>query len=142
MSSLQKRKESDCASNNFRLCQHRKNFDRHSGSRGLSREEISVTMSVAKESTNCHCTNLSKILCFTFILVSILSQIVCTRLLSHNFNHDRQNRPRFVYTHFKSRDQPLDKSSFDFSNIFQAMQSCAMCAKSRSILKLPKSMVT
>ena len=30
----------------------------------------------------------------------------------------------------------------DFSNIFCAIQNCAMNAKSRIILKLPKSMVT
>ena len=55
---------------------------------------------------------------------------------------NRRNRLRFVYTHFKSCDQSLDKISFEFSYIFLAMQSCAMCAKSRTILKLPKGMVT
>ena len=40
------------------------------------------------------------------------------------------NRVRFVYTYFKSCDQSLDKTSFDFSNIFHAMQICAMNAKS------------
>ena len=53
----------------------------------------------------------------------------------------RQNRPRFVYTHFKSSDQSIDKTSFAVSNIFRAMRSCVMSAKSRIILKLPKIMV-
>ena len=35
---------------------------------------------------------------------------------------DRQNRLRFVYTHFKSCYQSLDKTPFDFSNIVRAMQ--------------------
>ena len=43
---------------------------------------------------------------------------------------DRPNQLRFVYTHFKSCDQSLDKTPFDFSNIYGAMQSCAMNAKS------------
>ena len=47
--------------------------------------------------------------------------------------HNRRNRLRFVYTHFKLCDQSLDETSFDFSYIFRAMQSCAMCAKSRTI---------
>ena len=55
---------------------------------------------------------------------------------------NRQNRLRFVYTHFKSCDESLDKTSFDFSDIFRVMQSCAMNAKSRIMLKFPKSMVT
>ena len=59
----------------------------------------------------------------------------------HVFCPHRQNRLRFVYTHFKSRDQSFDKSSFDFSNIFHAMQSCAMSAKSSIIAKLPMGMV-
>ena len=41
----------------------------------------------------------------------------------------RQNRLRFVYTHFKSCDESLDKTSFDFSDIFRTKQSCAMNAK-------------
>ena len=42
-----------------------------------------------------------------------------------------------------SRDQSLDKTSFEFANIFQAVQSCAISAKSIIIiLKLPKSMIT
>ena len=53
-----------------------------------------------------------------------------------------QNRLRFVYTHFGSCDESLDKTSFDFSEVFRTMQSCAMNAKSRIILKLPKGMVT
>ena len=54
---------------------------------------------------------------------------------------DRQNRLRFVYTHFKSCDESLDKTSFDFSNKFHATQSCAMNAKSSIIPKLPMGMV-
>ena len=54
----------------------------------------------------------------------------------------RRNRLRFVYSHFKSCDQSLDKIYFDFSYIFRAMQSCAMCTKSKTIFKLPKGMVT
>ena len=53
-----------------------------------------------------------------------------------------QNPPRFVYTHFKSGNQSLDKTPFDFSNIFCAMQSFATSAKSTIILKLPKGVVT
>ena len=53
----------------------------------------------------------------------------------------RQNRSRFIYTHFKSCDQSLDKTSFDFSDIFRAMQSFSMSTKSSTILKIPKSMV-
>ena len=49
---------------------------------------------------------------------------------------------RFVYTHFKSCDQSLDKTSFDVSNIFHAMQSCATNAISSIILKLPMGMAT
>ena len=56
--------------------------------------------------------------------------------------YNRPNRLRFVYTHFKSCDESLDKTSFDFSDIFHTMQSRAMNAKSRIKLKLPKSMVT
>ena len=54
---------------------------------------------------------------------------------------DRQNRLRFVYTHFKSCGQSLDKTSFDFSDKFHAMQSCAMNAKSSIMPKLPMGMV-
>ena len=50
--------------------------------------------------------------------------------------HNRQNRLRFVYTHFKSRDKSLDDISFQFFNTFRAN------AKSSMILTLPKSMVT
>ena len=60
---------------------------------------------------------------------------------SRHWRH-RQNRLRFVYTHFKSCDQSLDKTSFEFSNIFHAMQSCAMSAKSSIIPKLPVGMIT
>ena len=42
---------------------------------------------------------------------------------------NRQNRLSFDYTHFKSSDQSLDKTSFDFSDKFHALQSCAMNAK-------------
>ena len=54
---------------------------------------------------------------------------------------NRQNRLRFIYTHFKSCDQPLDKTSFDCSDKFHAMQNCAMNAKSSIIAKLPMGMV-
>ena len=43
----------------------------------------------------------------------------------------------FVYIHFKSFDQFLDKTPFDFSNIFCAMESCAMSTKSYIILSFP-----
>ena len=49
---------------------------------------------------------------------------------------------RFVYTHFKSCDQSLDKASFEFSNIFHAMQSCATSTKGSIIPKLPMGMIT
>ena len=39
-------------------------------------------------------------------------------------------------------NQSLEKTSFDFSSIFRAMQSYAMNAESRIIPKLPKCMVT
>ena len=55
---------------------------------------------------------------------------------------NRQHRPRFVYTNFKSCDQSLDKTSSDFSDIVCAMQSHAMSPKSSTILKLRTSMVT
>ena len=55
---------------------------------------------------------------------------------------NRPNRLRFAYTHCKSHHQSLDKISFKISNIFQAMRSCAMSAKSSIILRHPKSMVT
>ena len=58
-----------------------------------------------------------------------------------NLIDNRQNRLRFVYTHFKSCDQSLDKISFDFSNIFHVMQRRAMNAKSSIIPKLPMGMV-
>ena len=48
-----------------------------------------------------------------------------------------QDRPRLVYTHFKSCDQSLDKVSFDFSNIFHAIQSSAMDARIGIVPKLP-----
>ena len=54
---------------------------------------------------------------------------------------DRQNWLRFVYTCFKSCDQPLDKTSLYLSNLFRARQSCDMNARSSIVLKLPKSMV-
>ena len=42
----------------------------------------------------------------------------------------RQNRPRLVYTHVKSGDQSLDKTSFDFFNVFRAKFCIVMNAKS------------
>ena len=60
----------------------------------------------------------------------------------HRFQNNRQNRLKFVYTHFKSCDQSLDKTPVDFSNIFHAIQSCAMNAKSSIIPKLPMGMIT
>ena len=54
----------------------------------------------------------------------------------------RQNWLGFVYTHFKLCDQSLDKTSFEFSNIVHAMQSCAMSAKSSMIPKLAMGMIT
>ena len=74
----------------------------------------------------------SFVLCLDYVG---LSPFIC-------FKRNRRNRLRFVYTHFKSCDQSLDKISFDFSYIFRAMQSCAMCTKSKTIFKLPKGMVT
>ena len=64
------------------------------------------------------------------------------KILFGKITHHRLNRPRFVYTHFKSWDHFLDEASFDFSNIFRAMQSFVISTKSSIILKLPKSMVT
>ena len=57
-------------------------------------------------------------------------------------NFNRPNWLRLVYTHFRSCDHSLDKTSFDFSNKVRAMLSCAMNAKSSIKLKLPKSMFT
>ena len=34
----------------------------------------------------------------------------------------RENPVSFVYTHFKSCDQPFDKTSFDFLDISSAMK--------------------
>ena len=48
-----------------------------------------------------------------------------------------QNRQRYVYTHFKSCDQSIDKTLFDFSYIIGATSE-----KCTTILKLSKSMVT
>ena len=53
----------------------------------------------------------------------------------------RQNRLRFVYTHFKSCDQSFDKTYFDFSDKFHAMQNCAMNTKSSIVPKLRMGMV-
>ena len=36
---------------------------------------------------------------------------------------------RFVYTHFKSCDQSLDTTSFDFFNVVRVIQNCAMNVK-------------
>ena len=55
---------------------------------------------------------------------------------------NRQNQLRFVYTHFKSCDQSLDKTSSDFSNIFRGMQNCAMNPESRMTRTLQKSTIT
>ena len=63
-------------------------------------------------------------------------------LSPENRSINRQNRLRFVYTHFKSCDESLDETSFDFSNIFRVMPICATSGKSIIILKLPESMVT
>ena len=53
----------------------------------------------------------------------------------------RLNRLRFVSTRFKSCGRSRDKTSFDFSDKFHAMQCCAMNAKSSIIPKLPMGMV-
>ena len=46
----------------------------------------------------------------------------------------------FVYTHFKSCYQSLHKKSFDFPDIFHAMNSYApLSPKSSMILKVPKN---
>ena len=42
-------------------------------------------------------------------------------LILHIEIRNRQNRLTFVYTHFKSCGQSLDKTSFDFSNKYHAM---------------------
>ena len=47
-------------------------------------------------------------------------------------------RLRYVYTHFKSCDQSVDKASFYLSYIFCAMQTFAMSAKNSIIPKLSK----
>ena len=57
-------------------------------------------------------------------------------------HRNRQNRLRFVYTHFKSCDQSPDETSFDFSYTFRAMQSYAMNAKNSIIPNFPKRMIT
>ena len=59
------------------------------------------------------------------------------KLISHG-----QSQLTFVDTHFKSCDPFLDKTSFDFSNIFRAMQSCARSVKGSIILRLPNIMGT
>ena len=58
-----------------------------------------------------------------------------------NEDKNRQKQVKVIYSHLKSRDQSLDKISFDFSNISRSMQSCAMRPKSSMILKLSKSIV-
>ena len=55
---------------------------------------------------------------------------------------NRKSWLTFVYTQSKSCDHSLDKTSFDFSNIFRAMQSSDMSGKSSIILKLPRSVLT
>ena len=62
-------------------------------------------------------------------------------MISPDLTLNRQNGLRFVHTHFKSCDQSLDKTPFDFTTTLRTMQSCAMNTKSRIILKLPKSLV-
>ena len=47
-------------------------------------------------------------------------------LSNRSFVSYRHNRLRFVYTHFKPRDQALDKRSFDFFNILRDIQNGAM----------------
>ena len=64
-----------------------------------------------------------------------------SRHILFEIDFNRQNQLRFVYTHFKSCDQSLDKTSFDFSDKFHAMQSCAMNAKSSMIPNLPMGLV-
>ena len=63
--------------------------------------------------------------------------------LIHDEISDLTKSAKTFRTHFKSScDQSLDKTSFDFSNIFHAVRSCAMNAKSSIIPKLPMGMVT
>ena len=90
----------------------------------------------------CSCCNLSYIICsFLFILLQKTVSAVHLNSTTHvcllAVNLNRQNRLRFVYTHFKSCDQFCDKTSFDFSYIFRAMQSCARSATSGILLKIP-----
>ena len=73
-------------------------------------------------------------------LNAIFLKFPCGNLFG-NVPANSQNQLRFVYTHFKSCGQSLDKTSSDFSDIFHAMQSCAMNAKSSIIPKLPMGMV-
>ena len=55
--------------------------------------------------------------------------IRCTSVKSTtDLLRNRQNRLRFVYTHFRSGDQSLGETSFEFLNIFPAMLSCAVNA--------------
>ena len=77
----------------------------------------------------------------TFSFSDLNSSFIISKSLAsrHFLLSDRQNRPRFVY---ESCDPSPDKSSFDFADIFHAMQNCAINAESRIILRLPKSMVT
>ena len=56
-------------------------------------------------------------------------------------NRNRQNRIRFVYTHFNSCDRCIGKTFFYFSKVFRVMQSHVMSAKSSMILKLTKIMI-
>ena len=79
----------------------------------------------------------------SFFASSNTSWVIVKALVSHiNVHVNGQNRIRLVYTLFKPRDQSPDKRSFDSSNVLRAMQTCAMSAERRVILKLPKSMVT
>ena len=94
-----------------------------------------------------HCIQFQRVKAFVYNLFHVSLNHHYNVLLLYcsspsSLNHHRPNRLRFVYTHFKSCDQSLDKTPFGFSNILHAMQSCAMNTRSRIILKLPKSMVT
>ena len=62
-------------------------------------------------------------------MMIILAFKILSSLTLEMYLNNRQNRLRFAYTHFKSCDQYLDKTSVDFSNIFRVMHSCTMNAK-------------
>ena len=54
---------------------------------------------------------------------------IITRFDKIFVNKISQNQLRFFYTHFKSEDHSIDKTSFEFCNIFRATKTCAMNAK-------------